>query len=119
MTVVTANRKDRPNDVLTQLETGKELWDTVARRASVDVIPSAAPQRLKAKNQTEGDHMTTPNIQACSFTIQSPNCIVTVVGAYRALLSDEEENGQLRNYLAGVSNHAELLVIMGDFNSPE
>ncbi|VDP90910.1 unnamed protein product [Echinostoma caproni] len=49
--MVTANRKDRPNHIgPTQLETGKELWATVARSASVDVIPSAALRRLKAKS---------------------------------------------------------------------
>ncbi|VDP87034.1 unnamed protein product [Echinostoma caproni] len=116
MTLVTANREDKPDDVVpTQLETGKELWATVARRANVDVIPSVVPQRLRAKNmpatkneegsrevcpnQAEGDHMSTPNIQAHSCTIQSPNCIETVVGAYRESLSDEEEDGQLCDYL--------------------
>ncbi|VDP93876.1 unnamed protein product [Echinostoma caproni] len=92
MTVVTANRKDRPEDVVpTQLET----------------------------DQAEGDHMSISNIQACSYTTQSSNCIVTVAGAYRAPLSDEEEVGKLCDYLARVSNHAERLVIMRDFNSPE
>ncbi|VDP24994.1 unnamed protein product [Echinostoma caproni] len=54
MTVVTANRKDRPDDVVpTQLETSKELWATVARGASVNVIPSAVPQRLRTKSMPE------------------------------------------------------------------
>ncbi|VDP79135.1 unnamed protein product [Echinostoma caproni] len=65
--MVTANRKDGPDDVLpTHLETGKELWATVAQRASVDVIPSAAPQRLKAKSMPatkneEGPRTVCPN----------------------------------------------------------
>ncbi|VDP92726.1 unnamed protein product [Echinostoma caproni] len=92
MIVVRANRKDKPDDVV--------------------------PTQLKT-NQAEGDHMSTPNIQAFSCTIQSPNCMVMVVSAYRALLSDNEEDGRLRDYLARASNHAEWLVIMGDFNSPE
>ncbi|VDP26057.1 unnamed protein product [Echinostoma caproni] len=50
-------------------------------------------------DQAEGNQMSTPNIQACSCTIQYTNCIVTVVGAYRAPLSDEEEDGQLLDYL--------------------
>ncbi|VDP90200.1 unnamed protein product [Echinostoma caproni] len=51
MTMVTDNRKDRPDDVVpTQLETGKEMWATVARRASVDVIPSTVFQRLRTKS---------------------------------------------------------------------
>ncbi|VDP94160.1 unnamed protein product [Echinostoma caproni] len=71
---------------------------------------------MKGDDQAEGDHMSTPNIQARSCNIQSPNCIVTLVGAYRAPLSDEEVDG---DYLTRVSKHAERLVIMGDFNYPE
>ncbi|VDP87893.1 unnamed protein product [Echinostoma caproni] len=62
------------------------------------------------KYQAEGDHMSTTNIQACSCTIQSPNCIATVVVAYRAPLSDEEEDGQLCDYLARSKAHSRVVV---------
>ncbi|VDP95351.1 unnamed protein product [Echinostoma caproni] len=49
MIMLTAYRKDKPDDVVpNQLETGKGLWVKVARRASVDAISSAVPQRLRA-----------------------------------------------------------------------
>ncbi|VDP89228.1 unnamed protein product [Echinostoma caproni] len=64
-------------------------------------------------------HMSTPNTQACSCNIQSPNCKVTVVGIYKKPLLDEEEGGQLFEYLTRVNNHMERIVIMEDFNSPE
>ncbi|VDP91880.1 unnamed protein product [Echinostoma caproni] len=77
MTMVTANRKDRPGDVVhTQSETGEELWATVARRASVDVIPSAVPQRLRIeqakRERTEYNGTTSPRAETahCGF---SPN----------------------------------------------
>ncbi|VDP89515.1 unnamed protein product [Echinostoma caproni] len=46
----TAAQKDRPDSIPTQLETGKELWVTVARRADVAVVLSVVPQQLRAKS---------------------------------------------------------------------
>ncbi|VDP23425.1 unnamed protein product [Echinostoma caproni] len=67
-------RKDRPEDVPTQLETDKELWATVAPGSSVTIIPSAAPQQPRTKSMlvTKNEESTWEGCPSVLKTLVAP-----------------------------------------------